>query len=94
MKKISDVIVTARIFSSVTWTLILAAGLASAQPAGTIRAWGDINNGATATVSVVATVNSSGANVVNTAFVTAAAPDPNLTNNSASVATPVFGPKH
>jgi uncharacterized repeat protein (TIGR01451 family) len=55
---------------------------------------GTINNGASATVTLVVAVNAAGTNVVNTASVTAAAPDPNLGNNSATVATPVFGPKH
>jgi uncharacterized repeat protein (TIGR01451 family) len=55
---------------------------------------GTINNGATATVTLVVSVNTAGTNVVNTASIAAAAPDPNLGNNSVTVATPVFGPKH
>jgi uncharacterized repeat protein (TIGR01451 family) len=55
---------------------------------------GTINNGATATITLVVAVHTAGSNVVNTASIAAAAPDPNLGNNSVTVATQVFGPKH
>jgi uncharacterized repeat protein (TIGR01451 family) len=56
---------------------------------------GTVNNGATATVTLVVAVNAAGSStVVNTASAIAGASDPNLGNNSATVITPVFGPKH
>jgi uncharacterized repeat protein (TIGR01451 family) len=56
---------------------------------------GTINSGVAATVTLVVTVNSPGASTVtNTASAVAQAPDPKLGNNSVTVSTPVFGPKH
>lgn len=56
---------------------------------------GTLDNGATATITVVVAVQApGGSTLVNTVSATAGATDPNLTNNSVTIATPVFGPKH
>ena len=56
---------------------------------------GTIDNGAKATITLVVTVNSPSASpVANSSSAVAQAPDPNLVNNSATLITSVFGPKH
>jgi uncharacterized repeat protein (TIGR01451 family) len=56
---------------------------------------GTLNNGASATITLVVAVNASDRpNLVNTVSAIAAAPDPSLTNNSATVVTSVLGSKH
>jgi len=56
---------------------------------------GTLDNGATATITLVVAVQASGGStLVNTASATAGATDPNLGNNSVTVVTPVFGSKH
>ncbi|HEX6895383.1 MAG TPA: choice-of-anchor D domain-containing protein [Bryobacteraceae bacterium] len=56
---------------------------------------GTIDNGAKATITLVVTVNSPSTQpVANSSSAVAQAPDPNLGNNSATLITSVFGPKH
>jgi uncharacterized repeat protein (TIGR01451 family) len=55
---------------------------------------GTLNNGASATITLVVTVQQSDRlSLVNTVSASAGANDPNLGNNSASVTTAVYGPK-
>jgi uncharacterized repeat protein (TIGR01451 family) len=55
---------------------------------------GTLNNGATATITLVVAVQApGGSTLVNTVSATAGATDPNLSNNSVTIVTPVFGPK-
>jgi uncharacterized repeat protein (TIGR01451 family) len=56
---------------------------------------GTLNSGASATITLVVNVNEADRlNIVNTVSAIAGARDPDLSNNSASVTTTVFGPKH
>jgi uncharacterized repeat protein (TIGR01451 family) len=81
---------------TVTDVLPVGATLTSATPStgtctGTgpvICAIGNLANGSSATITVVATLNTAGTNV-DTATVTGDQPDPNAANNSASVSTVV-----
>ena len=53
---------------------------------------GTLDNGAAATITLVVAVQApGGSTLVNTASATAGATDPNLSNNSVTVATPVIG---
>jgi uncharacterized repeat protein (TIGR01451 family) len=56
---------------------------------------GTLNSGASATVTLVVTVQEpGGSTLINTVSANAGATDPDLSNNSATVATGVFGSKH
>ena len=56
---------------------------------------GGMANSATATVTLVVRVTAAGgATLSNTASVSASSPDPNSTNNAATLTTRVFGTKH
>jgi uncharacterized repeat protein (TIGR01451 family) len=56
---------------------------------------GTLNSGAAATITLVVAVQApGGSTLVNMVSATAGATDPNLANNSVTVATPVLGPKH
>jgi hypothetical protein len=55
---------------------------------------GTLDNGATATITLVVAVEAPGRpTLVNTVSATAGATDPNLSNNSVTVVRPVSGPK-
>jgi uncharacterized repeat protein (TIGR01451 family) len=94
-----DVEVTDPLPSDMTFVSSKTSQGACSTPApgttGTVTCkFGTINTGATATITLVVSVHSPGAaSVVNTVSAAAQAPDPNLSNNSATIVTSVFGPK-
>jgi uncharacterized repeat protein (TIGR01451 family) len=94
-----DVVMTDSLPSDMTFVSSKASqGTCSTPAPGTTGAvtcnLGTINTGATTTITLVVSVHSPGvASVVNTISAVAQAPDANLSNNSATIATSVFGPK-